>query len=747
MEPTDLDVLSAEDNAPAEQPTSIPEDYKAPLVSLLSLCEREDEAVHNAWIRKAKRLELYFNNVITLFWDDVSSDWAVPDWDEKENDGVPPRVINIYRPHGESIIAALSVAVPSVLFFPTDSDNADDIDKAEAFSALAKIIQKHNKAKLLYIKILAILFNQGTPFVYSYSKRDKKFGFYKTEEMSVQETVSYNHACPICGEQFGEGAPEPVGMMCPVCNNQVQTEVSSQPKQVPVSTEVKKEKSRVIIEPFGILNVKVPYSARAQEHCGYLILKFDQSIASLRSIFCVPGPNGEKPLTENIESSTADTAIDSAVRYPSVFLNNQPQNTAVVKCVWYRPWQFDLLGGPNSSYSEVTQQLKAKYSKGCYVIYINSDPVEIYEEDMDEHWTMGIDPRAASIHSEPMGTNLAMIQDIAAEIDELELQTMEHGISELFIASDAIDFTRYGNQQAKPGNVTQAFKEAGKSIGDNFYETRTAQLSPEIVGLNQKYKNLAEFVTGDFPTVYGGSVPGSSTATEYTKSQNQALQRLGTVASISAHLWADVMDKAVREYAEVLDYDEKIVDRTSEGFKTTTVDQETLSKGEVGSCEPEFSELLPLSSGQIKDTLFQLANIKDPMIMALVTHPQNNELVRKGLGIPELYIPGINDRTKQYREISLLVTMAPVESPNSPLGVETSIPPEEFDDHLVEMEVCKVWLNSSKGQKAKVENQQGYQNVALHWKAHQMMLQLRTEVSNETPEGQAPESASTKVGG
>jgi hypothetical protein len=366
---------------------------------------------------------------------------------------------------------------------------------------------------------------------------------------------------------------------------------------------------------------------------------------------------------------------------------------------------------------------------------------------MDEHWTIGLDPRSASVHAEPLGTNLAMIQDINAEIDELELQTMEHGISELFIASDAIDFDRYGNQQAKPGNVTQAFKEPGKNIGDNFFETRTATLSPEIAGLTGKYKNYAEFVTGDFPTVYGGAIPGTSTATEYTKSQNQALQRLGTVSTIASFLWAEIINKAVREYAQYLEYDEKLVDKTSSGFSTTNVDHMTLGRGEVGNCEPEFSDLLPMGPAEIKDTLVQLVQSKEPMLISMLSHPQNNELVKKALGIPELYIPGINDRTKQYREISQLIQEQPKPSPNSPLGQESSIPPEEFDDHMVEMEVCKVWLNSSKGQKAKVENPTGYQNVVLHWKAHQMMQQMATQTPNETPPGVPPDSASTRVGG
>jgi len=736
----------AEDLEKPKQATAVPEEWKGLLTTLLSRCVLEDEAVHYAWVRKAKRLELYFNNIVTLFWDNLQNDWSIPNWDEKESEGIPPRIINIYRPHGESIIAALSVGVPAVLFFPDDADNPDDIEKAEAYSSLAKIIQKHNKAKLLYIKILSILFNQGTPFVYSYSKKDRKFGFYQVEEVSLQDQTSHTHDCPVCGNPFGEGGQEPVNILCPGCQQQITTEVTPQTVQIPVPIQVNKEKSRVIIDPFGVLNVKVPYHARTQEHCGYLVLKFDQSIASLRSIFCVEGPNGEEPLIDNIEPSTADISVDSTIRYPSVFLNNQPQNTAIVQCVWYRPWQLELVTGKGDSTNrDIVDQINKKYPEGTYVIYINGDPVEINGEDMDAHWTIGLDPRSSSLHAEPLGTNLAMIQDINAEIDELELQTMEHGIAELFIASDAIDFQKYGNQQAKPGNITQAFKEPGRNIAENFFETRTAQLSPEIVGLTAKYRNLAEFVTGDFPTVYGGSVPGTSTATEYTKSQNQALQRLGSVSAIASFLWADVIHKAVLEYASVLDYDEKLVDKTATGFETTKVDHMALSRGEVGNCEPEFSELLPISPMQIKDTIMLLMESKDPMVMAMLTHPQNNELVKKALSIPELYIPGINARTKQYREIGLLQQQQPVPSPNSPLGVEPSIVPEEHEDHPVEMEVCVVWLTGPKGQKAKAENPAGYQNVVLHWKAHQMMKMMRTDIPNETPPGEEPDTASTKI--
>jgi len=66
-----------------KQATAVPDEWKSLLTTLLSRCELEDEAVHYAWVRKAKRLELYFNNIVTLFWDNLQNDWSIPNWDEK----------------------------------------------------------------------------------------------------------------------------------------------------------------------------------------------------------------------------------------------------------------------------------------------------------------------------------------------------------------------------------------------------------------------------------------------------------------------------------------------------------------------------------------------------------------------------------------------------------------------------------------------------------------------------------------
>ena len=43
-----------------------------------------------------------------------------------------------------------------------------------------------------------------------------------------------------------------------------------------------------------------------------------------------------------------------------------------------------------------------------------------------------------------------------------------------------------------------------------------------------------------------------------------------------------------------------------------------------------------------------------------LTHPENASLIASLLGVPELYIPGDDDRNKQLREISELIQGQPI---------------------------------------------------------------------------------------
>jgi len=116
--------------------------------------------------------------------------------------------------------------------------------------------------------------------------------------------------------------------------------------------------------------------------------------------------------------------------------------------------------------------------------------------------------------------------------------------------------------------------------------------------------------------------------------------------------------------------------------------------------------------------------------------------------LPDLEIPGADSEEKQLSEIKELLAATPIPNmqarqayqaqvltaqatgqappppPNPMQMLSPSVPiDEEFDDHAAEYAACKDWINSSVGQQAKRENQDGFLNVRLHALQHQAQMQ------------------------
>lgn len=701
------------------------------LTDLLQICELEDNEVRLRHIQKWRRLDLYFNNIINIFWDSAANDWREPDWDSIDEEDVPPRSIAIYRAHAEAIIAALSITVPNTLFFPDDADNADDLDTADTFSTIAKLIQKQIDAPLVFMKVLQILFNQGTVFAYNHNRKDFKFGYTRKQVFEDKEITQYSIECPECGTQLGSGMDAPVEdiQACPTCGREVI------PDNLPVTDTIKipKGEERIpktgqFLDLFGPLNVKTSFYAREQSQCGYLILKFNQNVALLRDIYC----RGDEPALEWIEAQAVDNSQDDNwSRYSPNYMGNEPQNTALVKAVWFRPWMFEALG---KNETEVIAALKEQYPEGCYVVFINDKVAELIPEDMDSHWTISVNPLSNFIHGEPLGTNLATIQDIRAEVCELELQTMEHGIPETFYEASAIDSDEYNKTMARPGTKTPVKKNPGESIGNSFFQTKTATLSDEIEIIKKQYDLDAQFVTGSFASVYGGPAQGGSqTASEYNQSRAQALQRLGIVWRMVSTFWSQIIYKSCLEFVSSLEEDTKFPSKEQGTYQNNWIRLNAL-RGTIGSVEPEYADQLPVSWGQIKDTLTQLIQLQIPEINMTLFHPQNLEIIKKSIGITELYIPGNDDRTKQYREINQIV--------QNPMA---QVMPGPEDDSMVHVAVCNAFLVSAGGQQLKNENPEAFQAIQMHKQQHEMMIMQQTMEQSNTPPGEQPNTAQLPI--
>ena len=127
------------------------EPYKKTFLSLLGDFEKENRDFREWKMRDWKRKDLYWHNIQFVFWADdiglfssLTQGIAGTEFSEDEEEQILTRAINIYKAHGESIVAALSADIPSVKFYPEDADNIADMDAANSRSKISLIIRKRN---------------------------------------------------------------------------------------------------------------------------------------------------------------------------------------------------------------------------------------------------------------------------------------------------------------------------------------------------------------------------------------------------------------------------------------------------------------------------------------------------------------------------------------------------------------------------------------------------------------------------
>jgi hypothetical protein len=689
-----------------------------------------------------KKHDLFWHGIQKVVQDDISRDWVTPQGFlnshqnlELDENGIEDRPINIYRAHGESIIAALSTGLPYVRFFPDDADNSADLNTAKASSKIAELVQRQNEAEILFIYALFLMYNQGVVFAYTYHDEDEKYGVITKQVQNGLKTEQIEQpTCPLCQYPFPEETiPDEMGnLTCESCGQSIpQDEIVPQTLelQTPNMEEVQEPKAQEKIELFGPLNVRVPTFCRKLRDVPYLCLEIEQHVSLLREIY--------PDFFERIETKNSGELYERWARENSEF---QSKDVLTVRKFWLRPYSLNIYGTGQDK-KEIIEALKIKYDKGVCVTFIEDMLVDAYDDDLDARWTATESPLDTKIHADPLGAPILPVQEIRTEFVELIVETVEQGIPHTFADPDVLDFDAYKENQNGVGMVHPAKARAGANLGNYFFTLHTATLSAETKEFVASLDADAQFVGGAFPSVFGGMLKGGSqTAAEYEMSRNQALQRLSTSWKVINSWWARVMEKCVRSYIEHVQGDEKIVKTSGDSYINSWIRSSEL-KGKIGGASSETSEQFPVSWVQKRAMLLELMGMNNPFIMMALQDVENANKANQLL-MPDLKAPGTDDRDKQLAEIAELLTGQPYEEPvidpmtglpgfDPETGAE--IPPKlmpsveidpEVDNHDVHIQVCKAWAVSISGRAAKVENPEGYANVIAHMMMHDEFLTM-----------------------
>ena len=756
-----------------------PTDIEDAIITLNDYFAKEDEAVRWQMLAFWKKLENYFSGLQRIFWN-----YEAEEWGRVESSEIDPtqydKIVNIYRAHGEAIIAALSIKLPHVNFFPDDADVTEDIDTAKAYSKISELVAKHNQGILLFIKALFILFNQGVVAAYIYNRSKSEYGEIDVPEYGEDISVkTHTLSCPVCrgfisqsqekapaapppipqapmpqAPQFGAppdmgpapteqaagpemGAPPVEPSMgaapmpqaeanvipCPNCGAEVEPEDDVVEETFPQITGYNKHpKSRVIIDVFGPMYAQMPFYARNQEMMPYIRLRFEQHVSVLQSIYA--------NLDDQIPTGTDSQSFDREIRAYNNLEDAYSTNLVTTTCAWFRPWSFKVLND-----KDLIEKMRSYFPDGVYAVILKDVVAEAHNESLDEHWEISKNPLANFIHADPLGKPLAPLQEIRNEINDLALETFEHSIPETFADPDVLDFGKYEQSQAKPGMKYPAKKPMSGTISESFYTDKPASMSDEMTEYRKAIDQDAQFVTGSFPSIYGGPASGGSkTAKEYSESRAMALQRLNTTWTMLKYWWSGIMSKAVPLYISGMSGDEKFVQKAGNtNYINIWIKQAELS-GKVGNVEPESDEELPQSFAQYKAVLLELITLNNEQLNTAIFSPQNSPNVAKALGWSDFHIPGMDDRDKQYSEIARLLNMEQIE------------PEIGIDDDAVHAQVVRSWAVSSTGIATKQLNPQGYSNVIMHGVKHVQNMQTMQAEDTTSPSGEpAPSNAASIV--
>ncbi len=719
--------------------------------------DKEDTEVRARQIRQWRKLKYFWAGFTRTWWSSTAHDWRVVDnlTNSLGDDAYYDKPINVFRAYLESIIAALSITIPTVTCFPDDAESDIDISTAKAGNKIADLIAKHNDATLLWLHALFIYCTEGMVACYNYTKEDYKYGEYTEPKKEETEETVDTHVCPDCGTEIpqdlmndlkDEYDPEDVELQdllkgnkfCPQCQAEIEPEVKQQ--QVFVTRFVgitTKPKSRQCMEVYGGLYVKVPNYAMKQADVPYLKFSYETHYSNAIERF--------KDLTDKVTKVSKITpgySTDDNERWGRVstqYFGEEPVNNVTIANWWLRPASFNVLG-----HSEDIELLKEEFPDGARCVFINELYGESENECLDDHWTLTNNPLSDNIHFDPLGLLLTSVQEITNDLNALILQTIEHGIPQTFATPDVINFNAYQQMEVSPGSIVPTKPQSGKALEDGFYTVKTASLSSEVLPYSQGIQEMGQLVSGALPSLFGGNQgSGGKTAAQYSMSRAQAQQRLGNTWKMLSIWWKDIFGKAIPAFIKEMKDDERYVEKNNTGGFINTYIRQIEVNGKIGSVELESSEELPTSWAQKKDVIMQLLQSGNQEVMASISSPENIPLLAQAIGLEEFYIPGADDREKQYEEIRLLVQSAPI--PDGMGGETSSVPIEpDVDNNAIEAEICRSWLISSTGRLCKVENPDGYKNVLLHMQAHTTEVK-KQQMPQPPPSSPMGEPAAAKL--
>lgn len=597
-------------------------------------------------------------------------------------------VENFYTGLGKSMISSLTGAAPEVVFLPCNTKEIDDIKAA-------KEAEKYKKVFYHNIDIGQTLKDMGR--------------YFWTDGRTIGRLKQ------VTDPKYGYN-------------------------------EDGKPKTQEIIELGGVLEWKVPITARDKSEFHYALNSHEISVAQAKDQW--------KDKADKIKAGMAGPASDQFDRLcrlsilqgtDSMYAGDTYAHVVTICECWIRPCVWML------SPKAIRQELQEKYPRGVRVTFAGNEFMEAVAESMDDVIEVCLPQPGDGQAVASLGEFVIPIQKMHNNKKNLSQEAWEKGTPLKFVDSKAVAEEGMADQLASP-EVYMPIKNPypQQPLGNLFYkEQQPMQAQDMIASLKDDFVN-AQTISSVQPSLFGGSMVNAKTAAVYSQARDQALGALSITYGPMKTWLANITEKAVMlaEQREEAGMNGMVPDSGS--YLDVSVDFDALRAGHY-KCKPVVDDGgIPESPSAQKQGLMQMIQFmgQNPQFQQLLQHPDNQYFFKMNTGLKGFEIPGADSRNKQLREIEEMHknfqngqtveppdeaaiqkiaqhnTMiqaaggsAPTPQPSDVMQSTVPVDPE-VDDNALEAAECKRWLNSDEGQQAKQFENGWYMDVRQHMIEH-----------------------------
>lgn len=493
----------------------------------------------------------------------------------------------------------------------------------------------------------------------------------------------------------------------------------------------------------GVLESKVPVYVRKMEKWSYCILSEEQDIWHIKEEF--------PDFADDIEPGDDSSAESNYERYARLMiLGNRRgydsgdafKNLATRHEAWIRPARYKKL--PDAVQDEVAEA----FPDGLRATIVSGKCVDCIEETMESALTVQWPAPGQGQIRPSMLHDLVPIQEAFNDILNLIREHGEYSIPARWVA-DTVDGEAIAEQVSAPGVTHQITVPSGSSIEDLVFVEPTPTLPAELIQNTDRLLTLAQFTTGDLPSLFGEGTPDQETASGQKMLSDQAKGQLSPAWAGIQWLFAGVYSIAVKLAAQLSPESTAVEGSTGQD----TFNPSAILEGNWG-CYPDTNSSFPESMADKRASLQSVLSQVGQADPSIVLQPDNLKLIKQYSGLTDLIFPGAEARDKQLEEIEQLLQEHPVPDMSQmqqwqqaaqqaqmqgqqppPPPLKSSIDIGRYDFDQPEFDKCKEWLSSPAcREEQRKGNVLGIQNVELHAAQHEQRLQQNAQANGPKPE-------------